>query len=476
MCIVTGLAILFSSCEDFLTVTPHDSLASENALETIDDYNNLVLDPYSSLRSASYLSEFMMIVPEAMSDNLIINTSGRTTYNEFFDFQFSSGTFGTAGFWSAGYNAIMSANNVIANLETANPFEGTADEARSKNILAEALAIRGLIHFDLVKFYGKSYRSANDSDLGVPYKFTPTIDMPSRDPLKEVYEYIIADLEKSRSIIEDTYNASDNFRLNKKSIAAILSRIYLTMGNYAKASEYATLAITGNGSDICKLADYTKMWTTSMKISEVLFRVAVLQTDTQIPGNTYGQGDANSHKAEYVVSHSFLREFDADTDIRATQIQRVVSDGKQYNAVWKHHGRTGESTGKVDIAVIRASEVYLTRAEANYYLGREAEALNDLNLLRKQRYLEFQDGTEVGAVLLNAIMKERRLELAFEGHRFFDIKRTNADIQRDNYGDQADGSGVPANTLFIPATSPYYLLTIPQSEINANKNMVQNNY
>ncbi len=474
--ILLVLPVVFSSCDDFLTATPHNSLASENALETIDDYKNLVLDPYASMRDETYSSEFMLLVPEIMSDNMTITDVGRQTYNEFFNFNYNSSTFGLAGFWGAAYNAIMSANTIIVNLETANPFAGTTDEAASKNILAEALAIRGMCHFDLVKYFGKSYTSANDTDLGVAYKLTPEVNKPARETVKKNYENIVVDLEKALSLMQDTYNASDNFRFNKKSVAAILSRVYLTMGNNEKAATTATLAIKGDGSDVCKLADYTKMWTTSMKVPEVLFRIAVLQTDGEIPGNTFGQGDKSSYKAEYVPSYSFVELFDFDTDIRSTQIQEVNFSDELYNASWKFYGRTGESTGKIDIPVIRVSEVYLTRAEANYYLGNESDALKDLNFVRSQRYLEFQSGGETGTSLITAILKERRLELAFEGQRFFDIKRRNMDIQRDDQGDRADGSGRVASVQFIPATSPYYQIAIPQSEINANGNMVQNKY
>lgn len=472
------VSVLFSSCDGFLDVTPHDSLASENALITIEDYQNLVVDPYTVMRSDAYMTNFMLLVPEVMSDNLILNSLGRQTWSEFYRFNFNSTTYGTQRFWLSCYNGIMSVNEIITRLESNNPFAGTEHEAASKNVLAEALAIRGLMHFDLVKFYGKSYTSANDTDLGVPIKLIPEVTTPPRNTIKEVYTQIITDLEAAYSGIADTYNSGNNNRLNKKSVAAVLARVYLTMKRYDKAAEYASYAIAGDGSDICKIGDYTKLWSTSMKVPEVLFRIAVLQTDPQeeIPGANFGQGNVNDYQAEYAVSYSFVEMFDFDTDIRATQIQEVAFDGNKYNVIWKYFGRTGESAGKVDIPVIRTSEMYLTRAEANYFLNKQEDALRDLNLLRKNRYLEFEDGSESGGLLLNAIEKERRLELAFEGHRFFDIKRNNYDIQRDDKGDHADGSGVPATVQFIPSTSYYYQIPIPQSEMDANDNMVQNQY
>ena len=102
------------------------------------------------------------------------------------------------------------------------------------------------------------------------------------------------------------------------------------------------------------------------------------------------------------------------------------------------------------------------------------DALSDLNLVKERRYSDYEEGTESGAALEKEIQLQRRLELAFEGHRFFDLKRRHEDVQRDGKGFMADGSGVPSSTQHVSADSPYYVMPIPQSEIDANKNMVQN--
>ena len=107
-------------------------------------------------------------------------------------------------------------------------------------------------------------------------------------------------------------------------------------------------------------------------------------------------------------------------------------NGGAYNVVWKYNNG-GKSTGLIDIPIIRASEVYLTRAEANYNLKNYDDALSDLNLLKERRYSDYEEGTESGA-------------------------------------------GVPSSTQHVSADSPYYVMPIPQSEIDANKNMVQNKY
>ena len=120
--------------------------------------------------------------------------------------------------------------------------------------------------------------------------------------------------------------------------------------------------------------------------------------------------------------------------------------------------------------------MYLTRAEAYYNSNEQGKALIDLNLVRAKRYKGFEDGTESGQVLERAIQLERRLELAFEGDRFYTLKRRGEELVRDGKGHYADGTGNPAATQEVSASSPFWLLAIPQSEINANPNMVQNQY
>lgn len=474
--VLVSLFLFTSSCEDFLTVTPTDSLSSENAIESLEDYNNVVRSCYVGMRSGDF-SDFMLIVPDVMSDNLLICSDGRFTWNEFFNFEFNSTTFGTAGLWLSCYNTILSANEVITRLESDN--SSLKDDEDAKQILAEALTVRAYMHFVLVRWYGKSYTTASETDLGVPYK-TSTLasEKPARETVKDVYTKILADLIKAKGLMKQDYNSSINNRVNIKSLNAILAKVYFNMGDYDNTIIAAKLAVKNDGTDVVTVANYTKMWTTSMNIPEVLLRVSVLQTDDEIPGNVYGQGDASSHKPEYVVSNSFANLFDPNTDIRSAEIQEVTLSGKKYNAVWKYHGRTGESTGKVDIPLIRTSEMYLTIAEA---LLRKTSpdytnARQYLNYVRDNRYAAGSVPAITDANLLDAVTAERRLELAFEGDRFFEIKRLNQDINRDDKGDLSDGSGVSATVQTIVKTSPYYLMAIPQDEINANSNMKQNDY
>jgi len=150
-----------------------------------------------------------------------------------------------------------------------------------------------------------------------------------------------------------------------------------------------------------------------------------------------------------------------------------TNQGNDYNAVKKFLGETGQVNGRVDIKVMRAAEVLLNRAEAQYELGLETAALASLDELRDQRFTSYTGG-ESGQALEDAIQFNRRVELSFEGHRFFDIKRRGEAINRSVFGDIIDGSGTPAEVLTLPAGDFRFQLPIPIDEINANSNMEQN--
>jgi hypothetical protein len=120
------------------------------------------------------------------------------------------------------------------------------------------------------------------------------------------------------------------------------------------------------------------------------------------------------------------------TDIRKSAyfVTSTSYQGFTYNHIIKYASRPGSSANVVDVKVIRGSEVYLTLAEAAYRSGDEAGALTALDEVRSRRYDAFVSPAESGQALLNAIMLERRLELAFEGQRMYDLKRLGLPIVR----------------------------------------------
>ena len=135
------------------------------------------------------------------------------------------------------------------------------------------------------------------------------------------------------------------------------------------------------------------------------------------------------------------------SDIRLTAYNDNIPDskGNVYNAIIKMYGEAGQQNGSVDAKVLRAAEVALNKAEAMYFSGNETGALEALDELRVKRYDPWASGGETGTALLNAIQYERRVELAAEGHRLFDLRRWGLGVTRSTTeGEFSDGTGTPA--------------------------------
>lgn len=142
-------------------------------------------------------------------------------------------------------------------------------------------------------------------------------------------------------------------------------------------------------------------------------------------------------------------------------------------AVIKHRGKSPasplEGGGFVDWKVFRVSEMYSNLAEAYFQLGNEGAARDDINMIRQNRIFNFPVATETGQALLSVIKTERRKELAFEGQRFFDLKRWNKTPV-----DRCAETDTPSNICLLSSGSRAWALPIPETEMNANPNMQQN--
>ncbi len=486
------LAVAGLLCLNACSLDKEPSGSADMKLNTISDFESQTRSCYAGFRSSSYYGGTMLLLADVMSDNLIITNSGRQTYREFFIFNIQATNGSISSFWNTAYNVILQANCVIEPLEGHNKFEGTSDEKTSYGLLAEAYTARAMAHFDLVRLFAPRYVDAASaaSIKAIPYVTgTDPLAKPSRNTLAEVYEYILNDLTKAYALMEktgDLHNATINTRFKQQSIAAVFSRVYLTMaadGNnldmLAEAQAYAFDAITMNGSDILDQTSFYQLWHNGIIQSnpEVLLRIAILDTDGQTIGNYYGQassdgGFRNDYAINYNLYHNlFLGQ---SNDVRTSAYTRADNYKEStYAGVYKYRTRGGTSpVNTTDAVVIRTPEMYLTIAEVFARAGgRDTDALLFLNLVRTKRYGSTPSDTPAGAALLKAIQDERRKELAFEGQRFFDLKRLNLMIERGNTGDIIDGSGTPASVQSISASDARTVWPIPQSEIDINPNL-----
>ncbi|MBN1117145.1 MAG: RagB/SusD family nutrient uptake outer membrane protein [Bacteroidales bacterium] len=479
--IIAVSLLALTSCESYLDLNPHEELAYDQAFKDAAGVEIATRGIYYEMHeNDGYYDGLQLILPDVLADNLILCSEGRLTMDLMHSWDISSGNYYVTRAWSQIYVVINRCNQVIARSDA---VEAEGDELLLKNhSVGEAYALRAMAHFDLLKYYAKSYTSASDADLGVPYVTAPEPTSPARTPVKECYTNVIADLNTAIELMDagEIDPAEGNTRFSSLAAKALLARVYLSMENWNDAISLASEVI--NNSSLASIDEFPLVWTDASEAG-VLFKLRMTATDNSqtTSGSTvgvyYSQTGPSGTRSEYVCSYDLYNLFAAN-DIRLSSwIYTDVYNGKLFNLIWKYKQREGESVPDlVDAKILRVAEMYLIRAEASMNLATpdETTALSDLNTLRAQRYEGFSDGNESGQALINAIDLERRLELAFEGHRWFDLKRKGLPVNRMASGDEADGGGLQYRSLNLPANSYKWQLPIPTVEMDANDNIVQN--
>lgn len=467
------MAVSFSvlSCqEEDIIYRPLDAVNEGTVLQKPVDFENAIRGAYIYMTDGSGYGGEFLIDTEVMTDNLIYNPGGRQTNLDGFRW-LSTPNSPHFDLYESAYRPAEMASKVINNIGNLLP------SADRDNIEGEARFIRALNMFDLVRSYSKIPTQSVDasSSLGIYYlKTFEPFARPSRPTVQDTYDNILADL----LIAKDKISASNSVtsgRASKSAVDGLLSRVYLYMGDYANAALYGQLALdnaTGAMGTINSGANFVKLWDDA-NANGVLFKLVLQDVDNVIAGTVYFQGGANARKSEYVVSKE-LMDLYKDSDIRKTAyIANSKYAGKFYNHIIKYDGRPGGTAGIVDIKIIRMEEILLNKAEAEYRLN--GGGLATLDMLRSKRYSDFTPGTETGQALLDAILLERRLELAFEMDRFYTLKRLNMDMTRSTTDGQfSDGTGVPANVTFIAAGDYRWEMPIPKYYRDLNPNYQQN--
>lgn len=465
------VVVAITSCDDRLDTFPSDTVASEEAFKNDGDFTNAMSGAYESMviyrldgttDTPNYYGGVIQGL-EVLSDNLVISREGRLSQQARHDWNYdqNSGYF----FSRAAYATIRNVNTILANIDNLDAG------AFKNNIMGEALALRALSHFDIIKYYGEipTQNAGSNGTLAMPYMTIADInDLPSRDlTIGEFYQKIVDDLTTAEGLIGAS-TANSTYRTNKDAVNGILANVYLHMGNMPAAVTAANKVTIS----IASRASFTGIWDDSDR-SGILFGLRNDDNTSVGLGVPYSQ-TANGIKSEYVPDFAFYSLY-ASNDVRKTAyFETSLFGGINYNHVKKWYSSTiATSLGNVDAKIIRASEVMLIKAEALAAQGQDGTALAALDAVRSQRYNGFTSGGETGQALKDAIQLERRLELAFEGSRFTDLKRFGLSVTRSNFGHLADGTGQSADELILPANNHKFNLPISVAELNLNPNMVQ---
>ena len=446
MIVTTVLFLSLASCEkSFLELKPPTSLTPEFALATEADLQVALRGAYAGLKSTALYGRSLMVLGDMMADNTYqsaLNTNRYTNFN-LYNYLVTDGD--VAGLWNASYTVILRANNIINS-----PI---ADNANIQQIKGEAYAIRALAYFNLVRYFGSPY-TLDPSKLGVPIITTYQADLkPERAKIADVYTLINKDLTQAFTLMTKFTNSS---QFSKYSAKALQAKVYLAMGDKTTAKAAALDVITNSGFTAISSAAHTGYW------AGVAPRTDKVETLLEISFDAVANNAFDALSYIYLQSGNYgdmlcsseLYDLFETTDIRKSLYATGIRGGLASVFVNKYGSFTGDHS---DTKVIRMSEMYLIAAEASYP-SNTADALKYVNEVTSRRGATAIASS--GSALLEAIITERRKELAFEGERYLDMQRLQRNIARSkNY---------PAAALSIDFTNYRRIMPIPQGELDAN--------
>ncbi|HEX6533971.1 MAG TPA: RagB/SusD family nutrient uptake outer membrane protein [Gemmatimonadaceae bacterium] len=478
-----AMALLLVGCQDILKTQPPDSINSANFFATKDDAIAAINGAYQPLQWPK-LYNMRMWTTDIIAGNSVVGAGGGTDGIEtknLADFVALSSNPGVLDLWRGPWPGILRANLVLAKVPGM-----TLDDALKSRILGEAHFLRALYYFNLVRFFGGVPKITEPQNPGDDIR-------PVRAPASEIYdEIIIPDLEAAMTLLppRESYAPEDVGRASKGSATGLLAEVYLTLGNWQQvvdlSNQVEALGYTLN-------ANYAWNFDPAHENGpESLFEVQYIgktsydfwSNENQAAWHSTFMGPRNSGLVaggwgwnqptqEFVDSYE---PGDLRKDVTILYEGGPAFDGQPYSAAYSTTGynvrkflvpRSVAGTYDADplnFPVLRFAEILLMRAEALNELGRTSEAEEPLNRVRRRAGLPDLTGLSQDA-FRTAVLHERRMELAFEGKRWFDLVRVNG----GQYGlDFLHSIGK------VNASHDRLLLPIPQLEIDANPNLTQN--
>ncbi len=455
---ISALAFSLNSCEDKLTLTPEQDLTEETIFNSPSTARSAVLGIYSTAQTLDFYGSLPQVISEYMGDNVEF-VGSFPTLQELRDFTTVSTNGNVATIWQVHYQVITRANKVIARI---GGVPGLTD-AEKAQFVGEAKFLRALSYFQLVNLYAQPFQVSTGTNLGVPLiteDFTGTISYPARATVNQVHDQIKKDLTEAASALPASYSAGSDTRgrATKGAANALLSRLYLYREEWANAITAARAALTGPYVLASDYSFYDK------NTAEDVFTIQNSATDNGRTGSggwaAYYSPTAVGGRGDAPFSANLTTAYSAEAGDKRFDLKRTgtAADGLTRSFTNKFPDAVNNADNS---PVIRVTEVYLNLAEA---LAQQTvlspEAITILNQLRSRAGLAPKLVFTGKQDLIDAILLERRKELAFEGFRRMDMLRYKQNLR----------SGNPLAAFGGQKT----VLPIPQREIDNNPNLVPN--
>lgn len=476
------LGVSFSSCSDFLEQNPQTDLSENDFYKTADDIASAVNGAYSSLQEGDIYGNWY-IFGEIPSDNTRNQLSGSvTTQDEFDKFYIDTQNATIANFWKAAYKVINRTNTVLGRIDGI-----PIDASLANRYKLECKFIRALMYFNLVRVYGDVPLVLKEINIAESYDIL-------REPQANVYNQIIADLKEAQAL-PVSYPAAEDGRATQGAAKALLGKVYMTLRNYTEAETIlgevvnsgrysllentpGSLNIDGYGSVFSPINHNSR---------EGIFEIQFLKGGYS-EGSNYANNFAPENSGTNVVAvggtgGNNVPEMDIYNAYEEGDLRRDFSMSLGYydnrkNNEWVESRYVCKfmdvpyqnNDASNNYPVIRYADVLLMYAEALNQNGKTAEACRYLNMTRRRGFgyqttetspvdLQTTDKTQFERM----VEQERRVELAFENHRWFDLIRTGRAVEVM----KSKGFALNETNLTCP---------IPQKQIDVNPKLTQNDY
>ena len=438
--LATTVSLAFSSCLD---TEPETAISGEGVINDELTTETVLIGAYDAVQDFVGVS---ITAFNRTSDNVV----GFSSSGEVVPRLSASGSSAFDPTYGGGYRYYYQAINVLNQLiaDVPNVADSKFTGNSKKNKLAESYFLRALAYFGLARTYG-----------GVPIVLEPSTSGHSADGIeRSTYSATLDQVEADLNKAESLFDASLPTRARASIWAtyALKARLYLYRENWAKAEEYASKVIDNSAFSLTpEVKDFYETALSSTSIFELVFN-----TSDKNPIFTYYLPAGLGGRLDY-VPYGELVQILLDEEVsgkRNQLIARQSADSDQY--VVQQYGKTD---GTSSLPVLRLEEQYLIRAEARAQQDKLSSSADDINVIRNRAGISLIDATNLSKQdVLLVIENERRLELAFDGHRYSDIIRT---------GRAAEVFG-SYNEIY--KDSRYWVFPIPYSAITSDSDLVQN--
>lgn len=436
---ITVIIVMIVACsckKSFLDTPPGSIIPRQTYVDNLQACKEVLNGVYLLVSTAYGATN--ALYPELIADN-IKPIAGNTTMLKYYTWKQTAGIESSTpsngnhinGYSYEFYKIISVCNFVI---ERADQLRNE-DPVKADDIKGQALTIRALSHFMLVNVYAQAYNFTTDGQHpGVVYQKNAdwTIPVNRRNTVNEVYTALISDLTAAIDLLPT--DVSSTLRIGKYTALALLSRVYLFKQDYSNAALISK-----------QVADHIPLMTIAKGYPDDLYKVLIpAQTEVLfhlLPGSSVSMGYVAGGRFAGISLRAPQKIFTATNDLgqllteSASDVRSkwTVKSGTDWNVFKFPTGIIADvspATISYYYAVIRASEIYLTAAEAYIQLNQEDNARYYLNLVKQRANPSASPVTTTGITLLNAIYKERRKEMAFEGLRMFDLQRWKQNVVR----------------------------------------------